>query len=223
MPKATFHNLPGDKRQRIVELAIDEFSERSFHHASLSRIVARAGIAKGSIYQYFDGKLDLYRWLLTEEVPRRKITRLQARTAGRPPASLRELLRGAVLSGIELVLADPRMAQIAAGVTVPTDNPELRALHAEVLANGHAQFTEMLRPMREQGEIRDDVDLDLVARVLSAVLGQGLRLIVLARLGVDMLHLMRDPDRASELRDDELEQLVDGLLTVLLEGVSPRG
>src|SRR5690242_14812279 len=72
-PKSTFLNLPPEKRERIIELAIEEFSERPYAQASLSRIVARAGIAKGSVYQYFEDKRDLYRWLLTEEVPRRKL------------------------------------------------------------------------------------------------------------------------------------------------------
>ena len=45
MPTSTFLNLPADKRGRIVELAIEEFSERPYAQASLSRIVARAGIA----------------------------------------------------------------------------------------------------------------------------------------------------------------------------------
>ena len=72
MPTQTFHNLPPDKREKIVELALEEFSERPYAQASLSRIVARAGIAKGSIYQYFTDKFDLYRWLIVEEVGRRK-------------------------------------------------------------------------------------------------------------------------------------------------------
>ncbi|MEM9491158.1 MAG: helix-turn-helix domain-containing protein, partial [Myxococcota bacterium] len=60
MPKATFHNLPADKRARIVEAATAEFARRGYDGASLSRIVTALGIAKGSLYQYFAGKLDLF-------------------------------------------------------------------------------------------------------------------------------------------------------------------
>jgi AcrR family transcriptional regulator len=72
MPKPTFLNLPDAKRDRITELALDEFSTHPYRQASLSRIVARAGIAKGSMYQYFENKLDLYRWLVTDELERRR-------------------------------------------------------------------------------------------------------------------------------------------------------
>src|SRR5690349_25166374 len=83
-PKATFQNLPEEKRRRIVDLAVEEFSEHPYRQASLSRIVTRAGIAKGSIYQYFDDKLALYRWLFLEEVAHRKIAYLAAHP---PPAA----------------------------------------------------------------------------------------------------------------------------------------
>ncbi|MCA9654525.1 MAG: TetR/AcrR family transcriptional regulator [Myxococcales bacterium] len=221
MPKSTFFNLPQAKRERITELAIEEFSERPYHRASLTRLVARAGIAKGSVYQYFDDKLDLYRWLLTEEVPRRKLAHLRAEAEAAPPTSLRGFLRQAVLSGVRFMLANPRLSQLAAAVTMPTDDPELRALYAEVLAQGHAGFTTMLRGMVQAGQLRDDVDPELAARVIASVLGIGLRDIVLGQLGVDMLALLREPSMAERLDDAALERLVDGVLTILVDGLAP--
>lgn len=64
MPKETFFNLPEEKRQRILDLAIEEFAHHDYQNASISRIVAEASIAKGSFYQYFEDKADLYRYLL---------------------------------------------------------------------------------------------------------------------------------------------------------------
>ena len=49
MASTTFDNLPAEKRERIIELALAEFAEHPYALASLSRIVERAGIAKGSI------------------------------------------------------------------------------------------------------------------------------------------------------------------------------
>ena len=72
MPTSTFFRLPDERRERLVNEAIVKFSDRSDAEASLSRIARRASIPKGSVYQYFEDKLDLYRWLLTDEAPRRK-------------------------------------------------------------------------------------------------------------------------------------------------------
>ena len=45
MPNQTFFNLPDAKREQILQIAIDEFAENDTDSASISRIVARAGIA----------------------------------------------------------------------------------------------------------------------------------------------------------------------------------
>jgi len=66
MPKSTFFNLPPAKRHAIEAEAIREFGENTFEQASLSRIVENCGIAKGSMYQYFDDKLDLYLYVVEQ-------------------------------------------------------------------------------------------------------------------------------------------------------------
>ena len=64
MPKETFFNLPEEKRQNIYNIAIDEFSNKPYEKVSISQIVSRAKIAKGSFYQYFEDKEDLYTYLI---------------------------------------------------------------------------------------------------------------------------------------------------------------
>lgn len=60
MPSATFMKLPEEKQERILEAAIKEFGMRNVREANLSNIVKDAGIARGSLYQYFPTKDDLY-------------------------------------------------------------------------------------------------------------------------------------------------------------------
>ncbi len=60
MPTATFMNLPEEKQGRILEAAIKEFGIRNVREANLSNIIKDAGISRGSLYQYFETKEDLY-------------------------------------------------------------------------------------------------------------------------------------------------------------------
>ena len=64
MPSQTFFNLPEQKREALIKTAIAEFSAFDYNSASISRIVRDTGIAKGSFYQYFQDKKDLYIYLL---------------------------------------------------------------------------------------------------------------------------------------------------------------
>lgn len=47
-------------QQRILHAAIDVFSERGFHAATISDIVKRSGDSAGSIYHHFGSKDDLF-------------------------------------------------------------------------------------------------------------------------------------------------------------------
>lgn len=220
MPKPTFFNLPVEKRARVVERAIDEFAERPYHEASLSRIVASAGIAKGSLYQYFDNKLDLYRWLVTEEVPRRKLAFIERdATPISADADLRILLRGLVLSGTRFMLADPRVARVAEGLMWPTRDPDLRALAREVREAGHRRFLRLLAQDGMRRQIRADIDLELVARLLATALGYGLRPLVDGYLGVDLDALLEDPT-GKQIPPGRLEALVEGTVRLLVEGIA---
>src|SRR3989304_6674291 len=65
MPKQTFLNLPEEKRETIINAAVDEFAEYGLENASTNRIVKNSGISKGSFYQYFEDKQDVFMYWLS--------------------------------------------------------------------------------------------------------------------------------------------------------------
>lgn len=72
LPTQTFFNLPEKKRRNLIDAAEKEFARVPLHEASVSNIVKAAGIPRGSFYQYFKDKDDLYFYLLNEETENRK-------------------------------------------------------------------------------------------------------------------------------------------------------
>lgn len=60
MPKALFFTIPDEKRRRIIEAAVHEFSSQLYDKASINQIIKEADISRGSFYQYFEDKDDLY-------------------------------------------------------------------------------------------------------------------------------------------------------------------
>ena len=58
--------LDDAKRARLMEAAIEEFSERGFEGASYNKIIERSGLSKGTVYYYFDNKDSLLRTVLDE-------------------------------------------------------------------------------------------------------------------------------------------------------------
>lgn len=64
MPTDTFFRLPQEKRTRLLDAALEEFSRVPFAQVSINKIIQGAGIPRGSFYMYFADKEDLFRHLL---------------------------------------------------------------------------------------------------------------------------------------------------------------
>lgn len=60
MPKDTFFNLPFEKQEKVMRAAISEIIKCGFEKANVGDIAKNAGVAKGSMYQYFENKRELF-------------------------------------------------------------------------------------------------------------------------------------------------------------------
>lgn len=49
-----------DKQEQILDAALSVFREKGFHEAKVEEIAGLAGVGKGTIYEYFDTKTDLF-------------------------------------------------------------------------------------------------------------------------------------------------------------------
>ena len=64
MPSDTFFRLPESKRERLMDAAWEEFTAVRCSDASINKIIRSAGIPRGSFYQYFTDKDDLFLYLV---------------------------------------------------------------------------------------------------------------------------------------------------------------
>jgi AcrR family transcriptional regulator len=87
-----------DKRQRLLETAAWEFARIGFERAAVDRIAERAGVAKGTVYLYFESKAALFRSVLGEL--HRRLAEIWL--SGAPASDPVEGLRGLIRSQLEL-------------------------------------------------------------------------------------------------------------------------
>lgn len=64
MPTLTFYNLPEEKKKKLLQSALEEFTNYQLHDVSINRIIKNAEISRGSFYMYFENKEDLYAYTL---------------------------------------------------------------------------------------------------------------------------------------------------------------
>ncbi len=68
MPTSTFLNLPEDKKNKILRAANKEFERVPIEQVSIKNIVENAEIARGSFYQYFEDKEDLFQYIMSAKM-----------------------------------------------------------------------------------------------------------------------------------------------------------
>ena len=71
MPATRIDKTPRSARGRktlraLLDAASEEFGENGFHEGAISRITARAGVAIGSFYTYFDSKEEIFTALVRD-------------------------------------------------------------------------------------------------------------------------------------------------------------
>ncbi len=57
---------PGDRRAQLLRAAREVFARVGYHHAGVSDIVAAAGVARGTFYNYFDSKRAVFQAVLQD-------------------------------------------------------------------------------------------------------------------------------------------------------------
>ena len=167
MPHQTFFNLPDEKREQITQIAIKEFADHDYDAVSISRIVARAGIAKGSFYQYFAGKEDLYAYLLGLLVEA-KSKFLSFDQPDPEHIGIFAYLRWMTEVGAAFQLAYPELTRMA--LRSANTAPYLKTFGGRAHELAVAFCRRLVDVGVQQGDIAPDVDRELAAVVVDAVL-----------------------------------------------------
>ena len=212
MPKEAFFNLSDKKRDRILDFAIVEFAENPYEAASISKIVREAGISKGSFYDYFENKKDLYKYLVelgTEE----KLNCLQHLPTPEPNAALFEYLRWQFFSAVYFEINKPRLARIAFRAFI--EEIPFPDMTEELRRRGTTQF---FKQLISQGLLHGDValwiDPDMAAFVLESVFYQ------FGKYFIQRMELTKDDFEKNHIYNDKQAiQLLDNLMDILEAGM----
>ena len=210
MPNQSFFNLSEAKRNLVIAVALEEFSIANYDTASINQICKKSNIAKGSFYQYFTDKLDLYAYVMTLAIEA-KITFFSSILNQFNTLTLMEQIRLLFMKGIEFAKAYPQYA--ALGEQFSKENNE--AAKSAVIKEGEKQseslFIQMIEHVKSKGEIDSDVDTFALSMMLQS-LNKAVNEYMLNKFG----------DISYKHFDDDANKLVDSLLSIIFNGIKNR-
>ena len=75
MPKETLQKIKPAKRDKLLAEAARLFAQRGYAATDMAELASRAGVAKGSLYNYFESKEELYLYVCRQglELSRRVV------------------------------------------------------------------------------------------------------------------------------------------------------
>lgn len=161
MPKPTFFNLGDDKRARVFDAALREFSTLPFNEASINRIVKNAGIPKGSFYQYFEDKKDVYLYMI-EVITEQKMAVFNQVRERDPDADVFDVI---VRTTQDAMAADgSERGWAEAGMRIELDDCEIAV---GIRKASSEKFISLVERDKKRGLIRPDVDSELLINIIS--------------------------------------------------------
>ena len=202
MPKETFTNLAQDKKERVLDAALTEFAEHTFTGATVSRIVERADIPKGSFYQYFESKKDLYHYIVNfagEEKFKFMKEFLQEKESSDVFDRLRELYS----AGIKFAEKNPRLLAIGQNL-IKEDESLKQEIFDQTIPQAEDFLEDLLQEGVAAGDIDPDTDLSVVATIITSY-----NMSLYDRL-------LKFPGRGEY---DELLENIDKVIKILREGI----
>jgi AcrR family transcriptional regulator len=165
--------LTAAARRELIEAAAGElFAQRGYSATSIDEIARRSGVTAPVVYDHFSSKLELHRRLLERHYAElRELWREQL--AGEDPPERR--IPRAIDAWFAYVEAHPYAWRMLFRDT--SGEPDVQAVHAEVIARSRAALTPLFVTQPGVGELGSagTDGLDMAWEVMRAVL-QGLAL-----------------------------------------------
>lgn len=209
MPKETFFNLPEGKRKTIEDVAIEEFSEYSLDNASINRIVDKAKISKGSFYQYFEDKKDLFLYLM-ELMKEEKMKYISPVYLHPEKYDFFTFMREIYREGMKFALSNPKLMKIGHQFLKNRNSPAYKEALGEAVEQAHVMYEAILKMGVSKGELREDIDLDYTSHMLLSM-NIAISEYWFSKIGDDY-------DRMLGMRDT-MEETVDQFIDLIRKGL----
>jgi AcrR family transcriptional regulator len=144
-------NITTMREQQILDAALTVFSEKGFATATTAEIAKAAGVAEGTIYNYFSSKRELFIAVIKNFIITAPLQEmLEKLPQADSPLIFKKILQERLIFG-----ADTKIAHLSSLMSEIQRDPELRALYAEQFIQPFlAKMSSGYEDMMAEGKIR---------------------------------------------------------------------
>ena len=164
--KPTFDNIPAEKREKILSVALTEFATKGFENANINTIAKKAGISIGSLYKYFDSKSDLFSTTVYNGISALEVVlnEISASEAG-----VMEKLESLIRTAVDFSKKQTELIKLYNEITAESNAEIVRAISDKAEAIAAKVYIDAIRQGQENGEIRKDISPEMAAFLLDNI------------------------------------------------------
>jgi AcrR family transcriptional regulator len=149
------HQASERRREAILAAALEVFADDGFAAARLDDVAAKAGVAKGTIYLFFEDKEQLFEQILVSAIAP-VLTQVEA-LANTPSMGLDDVLAAVFAYFRKEVLATERREVMRLVLSEGRRFPRIaEAYHREVVSKGLAIVRQIAKTAHRRGELSRD-------------------------------------------------------------------
>lgn len=168
MPKDTFFNLSQEKQERIIESAKAAFSKKRYSAVTIDAIVALAKIPKGSFYQYFDNKDDLYKYIFYDVGKDKKEMLLEALDQY-GELDFSKMLMQLMNKAYEFEARDRRIFELKQRFLNEVPQETKNIILSELVPATMDLYKQIILKYIQNTTFREDIDVETAAFILTMV------------------------------------------------------
>lgn len=213
----TFQNLTQDKKEAVVRESLREFALHGYEIASLSNVITRLGLAKGSFYRYFESKKALYLFLLESCTA----LRLQFDDDHVDPSicDLSGLLMEHFAAKIKFDKQFPLHSAFLYTVLLEKNNDELNDIHRENRGKILQATRQVIAGLAGKNVIRKNIDVNVLSFMISEMQVTILSYIQM-KYHIDFRENIRTGKPLYSLPDKEMLSIAKKFIDILYNGVT---
>lgn len=217
MPTQTFLNLSVEKRQQFERVALREFAHHTYDNASINRIIKEVGIARGSVYQYFANKLDL--WLYLKEYAETvKMSYIQSVKRDNF-ADFWDYYKALYEAGVEFDLHATHCSQFLYRIGFTEQSEETRPYLNDWKTKANHLFTIWVDHEKELGTFSKNLSTESIVHVLIT-LSMSVATLMQQKFGIQFEVPNSEDKPVFAYHKEALLKSIDEMITILKKGLS---
>jgi len=219
MPLKTFMNLDEKRQKEIIDTCLKEFALRPYNEVSLSKVIQKLSLAKGSFYRYFPSKRALYEYLIG--YAKKLNIGLFEKTLKNPGDDILEAWSRFYAEAAKLDNEYPVFGGFGYKVSQERDNVVLGDVALKSKKQGLKILRRLFKEQQKKGNIRKDLDVDQMVYTLLQV-QEGVMDYLGLKYKVDYKKNIARGKPLFPIPEETLKKELEGFARILQEGMGTK-